>query len=35
MAERFPTAILEHREIKMGRTIERRSLPLLRKETSS
>ena len=29
MAERFPTATLEHGEIKMGHTLERRSLPLL------
>jgi hypothetical protein len=29
MGERFPTANLEHREIKMGYTLERRPQPLL------
>jgi hypothetical protein len=29
MTERFPTANLENGEIKMGHTLERRSLPLM------
>jgi hypothetical protein len=29
MGERFPTANLENGEIKMGHTLQRRSLPLL------